>query len=92
MSETEPINIYDALGIMTDQIASIAWAKLGLQHDMITGKIEPDFSQAKVAIDLVAHLTSVLDSQLDDEDRRRMQVLVRDLRLNYVEKIREAQT
>lgn len=89
--EAESLNVYDALGIMMDQIAAIAWQKLGLQHDMVSGKIDPDLNQAKVAIDLVAHLVTVVNEQLSEDDRRQAQVLVRDLRMNYVEKVREAQ-
>ena len=43
-------------------------------------------AEAKVAIDLVAHLAQVLESQLDEDDRRRIHGLVRDLRINYVQK------
>jgi hypothetical protein len=82
----KPLGIYDIVAIMLDQIAAVSWQKLGLQHDTITGKLEPNMAEAKVAIDLVAHLAQVLESQLDEDDRRRIHGLVRDLRINYVQK------
>lgn len=62
--------IYDHLAVILDQMSSVAWQKLGLQPDMVTGKIEPDLTQARVAIDVVGFLASQLETQLDEEDRK----------------------
>lgn len=86
IQERSAPTIYDILAVMLDQLSNVAWAKLGLQHDMVTGKIEPDLSQAKVAIDVVSHLSGVLESQLDEDDKKHLQNLVRDLKINYVQK------
>jgi hypothetical protein len=86
----EPLDVFAVITVMVDQMASIAWQKLGLQPDMITGKLEKDIPQAKVAIDLTAHLAGFIEPQLDDDDKRRIHGLVRDLRINYVEKSKEA--
>ena len=88
--EKKPLSIYDVIVIMIDQISGVAWQKLGLHPDMITGEIHKDVAEAKVAIDLVAHLASQVESKLDEEDRREMQKLVSNLRLNYVDKSKEA--
>ena len=85
----EPIDVYALVMTMVDNMSSIAWCKLGLQHDPLTNRIEKDLTQAKVAIDLTTHLASVIESQLDEDDKRRVNTLVRDLRLNYVEKMKE---
>ncbi|HMS55986.1 MAG TPA: DUF1844 domain-containing protein [Fimbriimonadaceae bacterium] len=85
-SAKEPANIHDIILVMLDQVAGIAWQKLGLQPDFITGQIHQDLHQAKVAIDLVAHLSGIVEPQLDDNDRRELQNLISNLRLNYVEK------
>ncbi|MCX7799478.1 MAG: DUF1844 domain-containing protein [Fimbriimonadales bacterium] len=85
----EPISVFALLAVMVDQLASVAWQKLGLHPDPITGGLHRDLDEAKVAIDLVAHLSSLLEAKLDEEDRRRVHTLVRDLRLNFVEKARE---
>ena len=89
MSDNEPvspISVYDIIATMVDTMATIAWTKLGLQPDLATGKLEQDMEQAKVAIDLTTHLAGFIEPQLDEEDKRRIHGLVRDLRLNYVEK------
>ncbi|RYG47844.1 DUF1844 domain-containing protein, partial [bacterium] len=52
--------------------------------DIISGQVEENLGEAKIAIDLTAHLASVLEPQLDEEDRRRVQGIVRDLRVNFV--------
>lgn len=85
----EPISVYTVIALMVDQLASVAWQKLGLQPDPVTGGLHKDLNEAKVSIDLVGHLSSLLEHKLDDEDRRRLHSLVRDLRLNFVEKARE---
>ena len=87
----EPINVYGAIAQTVEFIASLAWQKMGLQPDIITGKIEPDMAQAKVAVDTVAMLVEILEPHLDEEsDKRKVQNLVRDLRVNYVEKSGES--
>ncbi|MBS1728535.1 MAG: DUF1844 domain-containing protein [Armatimonadetes bacterium] len=78
--------IYDHIAVILDQLGGVAWQKLGLQPDMVTGKIDADLSQARVAIDVVSYLASVLETQLDDEDKKHLQNLVRDLKINYVQK------
>ncbi len=87
-SETpkKPISVYDILTILIEQMSSVAWQKLGLQPDPVTGRIGVDLAEAKVAIDVVANMVHQLESQLDDEDRRQVNSLVRDLRINYLNK------
>lgn len=91
MSETtealprEPLNVYTVLAVMLEQISSVAWQKLGLQHDPVTGTLDKDLAQARVAIDVAESVAKALESQLDDEDCRQVQNLVRDLKVNFVE-------
>ncbi|MBV6457052.1 MAG: hypothetical protein HONBIEJF_00157 [Fimbriimonadaceae bacterium] len=86
------LSVYDVIQVMCDQMASIAWQKLGLQPDPISGKIERDMEEAKVAIDLTTHLASFIQPLLEEADQRRLHSLIRDLRLNFVEKSNEAGT
>jgi len=75
--------------IMVDQMASVAWQKLGLHPDPISGKIGKDLDEAKVAIDVTAGLAAFIEPKLDDADRQRIHGLIRDLRINFVEKSKE---
>ncbi len=89
MSESQgPISVYDVAAIMAEQMASIAWQKLGLHPDPMTNTIAADLIEAKVAIDIVTYLSEQMESKLDEEDRRELHNLVRNLRLNFVEKSR----
>ena len=81
----EPIDVYTVLLVMTEQMASIAWQKLGLQADLATGTVAKDLDQAKVAIDVVAGLAGFLQTKLDDEDQRRIRNLISDLKINFVQ-------
>jgi len=81
----KPVDVYELLAVVLEQLSSVAWQKMGLQPDFLTGKIEKDVVQAKAAIDSVAALSQILERQLDGEDKRRIQNLVRDLQINFVE-------
>ena len=86
-AEPKPIDVYEAIAQMVELMSSIAWQKMGLQNDMGTGKIHQDLEQAKAAVDATAALVTVLEPALDEErDKRQVQNLVRDLRINYVQK------
>jgi hypothetical protein len=89
-SSNNPPTVYEHLAMILDQIAAVSWQKLGLQPDIMTGKTEQILSEAKIAIDVTAYIAETIDSQLDEGDRRTIQNLVTSLRLNYVQKSREA--
>lgn len=84
-----PVSVYQLVTVVLENFTEVAWGKLGLHPDILTGQIETDLVEAKVAIDIVGHLADTLEPQLDDEDKRRIQGMVRDLRLNYVQKSKE---
>ncbi len=89
MEEKAPLDVDEHIAQMLDLWNAIAWSKLGLTPDIMSGTIAPDLGQAKAAIEVVAALVGTVEGRLDDEDRRRVQGLVRDLKLNYVQKSRE---
>lgn len=80
------LDVYDMIRAMTDQMAGLAWQKMGLQPDPFTGKVEQDLPQAKVAIDVATGLAGFLKDCLDEDDKREIDNLVRDLRINYVQR------
>ena len=86
IQEKKAPTIYDYLAVTLDQLCGVAWQRLGLQPDMVTGRIEADLAQAKVAIDVVSYLAGQIESQLDEDDRKHVHSLVRDLKINYVQK------
>ncbi|HEY3783183.1 MAG TPA: DUF1844 domain-containing protein [Fimbriimonadaceae bacterium] len=82
----QPVSIYEMLIMVVDQTAAMAWQKLGLQPDMRTGQIHQDMAEAKVAIDITTHLSTFIEPKLDEEDKRELHNLIRNLRMNYVQK------
>lgn len=85
--EPQPISVANVLLETLDFMTALAWQKLGLQPDLSTGKLAPDLDQAKLAIDTVSALSDIILPQLDsDEDKRQVQNIVRDLRVNYVQR------
>lgn len=85
----KPVDVYELLAVVIEQLDSIAWQKLGLRPDIITGQIQQDLVQARAAVDAIAKIVEVLEPVLDDEDKRRLHGMVRDLRINWVEKNKE---
>jgi len=75
--------------MMIDQLAAVAWQKMGLQPDMLSGTVDKNLPAAKIAVDAVAALVPLVENQLEESDRREMHNLVRNLRLNFVEKSKE---
>lgn len=89
---TQPIDVNQVIMVMIDQLSGIAWQKLGLQPDLMTGKIEKDLAQAKTAVDVVTNLANFILPQLDDADKRQMQTLISNLKINYVQKTAEVES
>lgn len=85
----QPLVVDELVVMMIDQLAAVAWQKMGLQPDMLTGQIDRNMEGAKLAIDAVAALVPLAEGKLDENDRREMHNLVRNLRLNFVEKSKE---
>jgi hypothetical protein len=86
MNTEKGISVYDLMGVSLDQFIEVAWVKMGLRPDPITGKEMPDMEEAKVAIDMANRMAETLDPRLEDDDRRRVQQLLTDLRMNYIRK------
>ena len=88
--QAEPLDVHHVLAVMLEQLAEIAWQKLGLRPDPFSQGSHRDLALAKVAVDTVAAVAAQLEPSLDDEDRRQIQNLVRDLKVNYVQKVSES--
>ncbi len=67
-----------------------AWEYLGLIMNPETKKINQDLKKAKIAIDAVAFLFDQIKDTLTKEDFKRIENLVANLRMNYVEKLKES--
>lgn len=83
------LDVFDHAAQSLDVWAAIAWSKLGLSPDLMNGTIGQDLAQAKAAIDIATHFASIIENRLEPDDRRKIQGLVRDLQINFVQKSKE---
>lgn len=69
-----------AVGLLNER----AWAGMGLVPDPLTGKIEKNLPEAKRAIDAIGDLAKHVEADATAEDRRELQVMLTNLRVNFV--------
>jgi len=67
-----------------------AWEYLGLIMNPETKEMNKDLKKAKIAIDTVAFLYDQIKDDLNPEDFKRVENLLANLRMNYVEKLKES--
>jgi hydroxylamine reductase (hybrid-cluster protein) len=67
-----------------------AWEYLGLIMNPETKEINKDLKKAKIAVDTVAFLYDQVKDDLNPEDFKRIENLLANLRMNYVEKLKES--
>lgn len=82
----EPVDVVTVVLWMVQELQAQAWIKMGLWKDPVTDQMVTDLPQAKIAIDSVAALVEVVRPHLSDEQRREMERLLTDLRLNFVQR------
>jgi hypothetical protein len=84
MVDIASLDVYSLLGLFVGLLSEKAWQTMGLRTKPGTDKIESDFDQARVAIDAVGFFVEKLQTRLPDDEKRRLEGLVADLKLNYV--------
>jgi len=84
MVDIASLDVYSLLGLFVGIVAEKAWQTLGLRTKPGTDKVETDFDQARVAIDTVGFFAEKLRLRMSEDEKRRLEGLVADLKLNYV--------
>lgn len=82
--ELRPLDVWSVLHVCIGQLAGVAWQTMGLRADPFTNKMTKDLGQARVAIDATAALVELLLPQVQGQEKRDLQALLTDLRLNFV--------
>lgn len=82
----EPVDVLTMALWMVGEMQAQAWIKMGLWKDPVSGELQTDLSQAKIAIDCVSAMAEVLKPHLSDAQRRDLERLLTDLRLNFVQR------
>ncbi|MGD0550257.1 MAG: DUF1844 domain-containing protein [Candidatus Bathyarchaeia archaeon] len=84
MVDIASLDVYSLLGLFVGIVAEKARQTLGLRTKPGTDKVETDFDQARVAIDTVGFFAEKLRLRMSEDEKRRLEGLVADLKLNYV--------
>lgn len=66
-------------------LGNSAWVHMGLTAHPLTGKVERNLPEARRAIDALADMVRHLESISPPENRRELQRILTDLRLNFVQ-------
>ena len=82
----EAVPTRELLVWMLGVLGAKAWQAMGLVPNPLSGKIERDLPDARVAIDALSALLDAAKPHLDDRVRRDTEALLTTLRLNFVEK------
>jgi hypothetical protein len=82
--ERPELNVYSLLRMSVGMYVEQAWIHLGLRADPTTNKTETNLPLAKVAIDTVTFIVEELQPDLDASEKRELETLLANLRINYV--------
>ncbi len=74
------------IGLLSEK----AWEYLGLIMNPETKKVNKDLKKAKISIDSIAFLFEQIKDALSPEDLKRIEGLLANLRMNYVEKLKQS--
>jgi hypothetical protein len=75
----------NVVSLCINMLHEVAWVKMGLVPSPMSGKIDRDLAESRLAIDCIADLVRHLDSRVDERARRDLQNLVSTLRMNFVQ-------
>lgn len=80
----EPIKVKDLLLVTMYSLEGKAWAYLGLVAHPETKKPKKDIGEAKIAIDAIETLYKIIKTELNDEEKKDLELRLSNLRLNFV--------
>ena len=80
-----PVDVYAILKSFISLLSAHTWQWLGLIKNPVTGSLDKDLAQAKIAIDSISLMAGQLQGNLDESEQRELQGLLADLRMNYVQ-------
>lgn len=83
--EMPELSVPGALRFCVETLQGLAWIKMGLVAAPGSGKIDKELPQAKVAIDAIGDLVARLDPFAAESERRDMQTMLSNLRINFVQ-------
>jgi len=85
-AEAGPTSAVDLAQMCLGMMNEVAWVKMGLVPDPMTGALGADLAQARLAIDCADDLVHRLEAHVDPKTRRDLEVLIQNLKINFVRK------
>ena len=82
-----PKDIYSSIQMMIASLGQQAWLYMGMQTNPMTGAIEKDLKQAKIAIDCVTAMIEVIKPHVADQQKLELETLKQNLQLNLIQKM-----
>jgi hypothetical protein len=80
-----PVDVYSLIRYFIGILSAQVWQWLGLVKSPITGNIERDLDQAKVAIDTISALVGQMSAKISPAEQAELQAMLSDLRINFVQ-------
>ena len=68
-------------------LSSSAWLGLGKIADPVSGEVRKDLRSAKLSIDTLIMLREKTSGQLDEDEKKLLNVMISDLQANYAETV-----
>ncbi|MBI4278812.1 MAG: DUF1844 domain-containing protein [Armatimonadetes bacterium] len=84
-AQAQPLSVADLLRWCTSLLASRAWQAMGLVPDPATNTLSRNLDDARLCIDAASGLIDQLLPRADEKERRELQTLLANLRMNFVE-------
>jgi len=79
----EPVNVRDVAQVYFGIFYQLAYQRMGLHADAMTGGVVRDLGQAKLAVDLAAAIGEALLPSMDENFQREVRNAIMELRLNF---------
>ncbi|MDX1932234.1 MAG: DUF1844 domain-containing protein [Capsulimonadales bacterium] len=84
-------DVYSVLILFLGEMRNHALLRMGLVHNPMTGQIERDLQQARIAINTATFLAEQLEPVLPQEERLPLRAMLSDLQMNFVKLARGAE-
>jgi hypothetical protein len=85
-ADARPTSAVDLAQMCLGMMNEVAWVKMGLVPDPMTGALGADLAQARLAIDCAGDLVHRLEAYVEPKTYRDLEVLIQNLKMNFVRK------
>ncbi len=87
LEDLMPKDIYSTVQMMIASLGQQAWVNMGMQPNPLSGAVQKDLKQAKVAVDCVTALTEIIKDGLERQQQLELETLKQNLQLNLIQQM-----